>query len=584
MSEHKIYYNNLEFTPSPYQELIFENILHGSSNMVINAVAGSGKSTTIVNALRLIPQNSKVLFIAFNKDIVNTLKEKVGDVANVNIMTYHSLGYSIVSESLKRKPELDDYKYTTYFRNNLYELGYEGGVSPILYGTFLKNIEKLIDYARFNLCQSEKEIEIIADKYDVVLVDNECKIVENVLKWGKTALETVDYTDMVWLPYELDLRSRKHSYDWIFVDEAQDSSPVQQKLFQKCFKRGAKFCAVGDSSQCINAWAGADIEAFNNFLKMPNTKEFKLPISYRCPELVIKMAQKFVPEIQAAENAMMGSIKYDVDPYAPKPGDMVLCRNTYPLVKLYTEYLRINKKSYIRGKDIGESLIQTIKQFKGEGDDYPLNKSLFDKGLFRNLYKNYFKIVETMVERNSLSEDEACFSAPAMDFYDTISSLEILSEGINTCNELIEKIKTIFNEGKNDAVCLSTIHKSKGLEADNVFILSKSLMPSVYADKEWEIISEKNLEYVAITRAKQTLQFINEDKFKIERGNKHNAEIKKKLEVIKRLLDIPVGKQMTINLVPQNGYKKMVQELQGETKKNAKKTIGAQKFGKFLKK
>ena len=92
----KVKYEGQEFTPNPYQIKIFENIEHGSCNMVINAVAGSGKSTTIVNALSLIPQQKKVLFIAFNKDIVESLKKKVGNMPNVDIMTYHSLGYSFV--------------------------------------------------------------------------------------------------------------------------------------------------------------------------------------------------------------------------------------------------------------------------------------------------------------------------------------------------------------------------------------------------------------------------------------------------------------------------------------------------------
>lgn len=582
MSGHKIYYNNSEFTPSPYQEAIFENILHGSSNMVINAVAGSGKSTTIVNALRLIPSKNRVLFIAFNKDIVETLKNKVGEVPNVNIMTYHSLGYSIVIEALKEKPELDEYKYMSYVRSNLSNLGYEhNSITGSLFSSFLKNIEKLIDYARFNLCQSEREIEEIAEKYGVMLVANECEIVENTLKWGKNCLKTVDYTDMVWLPYELNLKPKKHVYDWIFVDEAQDSSPVQQKLFLKCFRRGARFCAVGDSSQCINAWAGADVDAFKNFLKIPNTKEFPLPISYRCPKSVITMAQKYVPEIQATDDAIMGEIKYDVDPYSPKPGDMVLCRTTYPLVKLYAEYLRINKKSYIRGKDIGENLIETINQFKGLGV-VPLNKSLMGEGLFRDLYKHFFKIVENMMEKCGLSEEEAYFSVPAMEFYDTISSLEILSEGINDADELIDKIRTIFNEGNNDAVCLSTVHKSKGLEADNVYILCKSQMPSIYATKEWEIISERNLEYVAITRAKKSLQYIDEDKFRVERGNKHNTDIKKKLNIVRDLLKLPVRRKINVTIKRSDFTSNLGTKI-GQPKKENRKPIGALKFGKFIK-
>jgi superfamily I DNA/RNA helicase len=46
------------------------------------------------------------------------------------------------------------------------------------------------------------------------------------LEWGKNKLDVIDYTDMVWLPYELDFKTNKHKYNWIFVDEAQDSSPI----------------------------------------------------------------------------------------------------------------------------------------------------------------------------------------------------------------------------------------------------------------------------------------------------------------------------------------------------------------------
>jgi superfamily I DNA/RNA helicase len=581
----KIEYNGLEFTPSPFQEKIFENIVHGTSNMVINAVAGSGKSTTIVNALRLIPDNMKVLFIAFNKDIVEALKQKVGEKDNVHITTYHSLGYSILLEKCKNKPVLDEYKYRTYIRSTLDSFLVNEpnlmGYSELI--AYKRNVEKLVDYGRFNLCQSVKEMEKIAEKYNINLLRNECEFAVDVLKWGKNNLDVIDYTDMVWIPYELDFKTIKHKYNWIFVDEAQDSSPVQQELFKKCFKRGARFCAVGDSSQCINAWAGADIEAFNKFLKLPNTKQYELPISYRCPVKVIEEAKKFVPNIQAKEGAIVGEIKYDVDPYSPKAGDMVLCRNTYPLIKLYMDFLRINKKSYIRGKDIGDSLIETINLYKGV--DLMLNKSLMNYGLFRNLYEELFKRVDRMVQQTNMSEEEVYFSPPIMDFYDTIVSLETLSDNLVYTDDLINKIKAIFNDG-GDGVCLSTIHKAKGLEADNVFILSKSLMPSIYAQQEWEIISEENLEYVAITRAKKTLQYIDEDKFKIERNQKYLKSVIEKLEVIKNLLGTkPISRKANINIVSKpilSGGTKIY------TKNNdnniGKKTVGAVKFGKFLKK
>lgn len=578
----KIEYNGKEFVPSKYQQEIFDNILHGTSNMVINAVAGSGKSTTIVNALKLIPDSMNVLFIAFNKDIVETLKEKVGEQPNVHIATYHSLGYSICLEKLRNKPELDEYKYQTYIRLNYADLT-ENSENLDTFSRkllFTKNVEKLVDYSRYNLCQSEKEIEKIAEKYNITLISNECEVTAKVLEWGKNKLDVIDYTDMVWLPYELDFKTNKHKYNWIFVDEAQDSSPIQQELFKKCFKRGARFCAVGDSSQCINAWAGADIEAFNKFLKMPNTKKYDLPISYRCPVNVINAAKHFVPEIQARENAPMGEIKMDVDPYAPKSGDMVLCRNTFPLIKLYTEYLRINKKAFIRGKDIGNTFIETINTYGGLPHCH-LNKSLLSDGLFRTLYKELFKRVELMVEKTNMTEEEAYFSAPVSEFYDMITSLEILSENLTTNEELINKVKAIFNDN-GEGVCLSTVHKSKGLEANNVFILAKSLMPSVFAHQEWEILSEENLQYVAITRAKQTLQYIDEDKFKIERSQQYEKKIIEKFNAIKNLLNTkPIQRKANVTITYKN---QPVKEKETKLSSNSKKTVGALKFGKFMKK
>ena len=579
-----IEYNGLQFKPSPYQEKIFDNILHGTSNMVVNAVAGSGKSTTIVNALKLIPEDKNVLFIAFNKDIVETLKNKIGEKPNVHITTYHSLGYSILIEKLRFKPELEEYKYQSYIRNHCEVLCENEAVLRVFSQRvmYTRNLEKLVDYARYNLCQSEKEIEQIAHKYNIPIIDNECLATVEILKWGKENLQTIDYTDMVWIPYELDYKTLKHKYNWIFVDEAQDSSPVQQELFKKCFKRGARFCAVGDSSQCINAWAGADVEAFNKFLKMPNTKKFELPISYRCPVTVINAAKRFVPNIEAKDGAEFGEIKFDVDPYNPKPGDMVLCRNTYPLIKLYTEYLRINKKSFIRGKDIGEDLIRTIKTYMG--NETQLNKSLIDKGLFRSLYQEMFKRIDLMVSKTNMSEEEAFLSAPVMEFFDTISSLETLSDNLKTVNELIDKIKIIFND-VGEGVCLSTIHKAKGLEADNVFILAKSLMPSIYARQEWEVISEENLEYVAITRAKKTLQYIDEDKFKIERSQQYEKKLIEKFYTIKRLLGAKTIERKTNAVIKKTKTGETKTFVANNTKNDkGKKAVGALKFGSFLRK
>ena len=76
---------------------------------------------------------------------------------------------------------------------------------------------------------------------------------------------------------------------------------------------------------------------------------------------------------------------------------------------------------------------------------------------------------------------------------------------------VINKINAIFSDNaENGGIILSTIHKSKGLEADRVFIIHSELMPSKFAKKAWERTQEKNLIYVAYTRAKSVLGFVSD--------------------------------------------------------------------------
>ena len=186
-----------------------------------------------------------------------------------------------------------------------------------------------------------------------------------------------------------------------------------------------------------------------------------------------------------------------------------------------------------------------------------------------------------MIENNNMTENEAYLSEPVMSIYDSIMSLETLSEGLTTVEELKNKIRTIFNDGQNEAICLSTIHKAKGLEADNVFILAKSLMPSKFAEQEWEIKSEENLEYVAITRAKKTLQYISEVEFKVDRGWEFEKNLKNKLNTIRELLGTKPS-QFKISRVDVSDSVETTINTQSQDIN--RKPIGALKFNKFLRK
>jgi superfamily I DNA/RNA helicase len=148
---YKIYFGDKEFEASEYQSKIFDFIEHGAGNMIISAAAGSSKTTTIVNATRYIPEEKRVLFIAFNKDIVEKLREEVHR-NNVHISTFHSLGYSILLENdvIDQNTEINEYKYQTYIKENIDELT-KHKETRSLGGDrmhYITNIIKLSEYCR----------------------------------------------------------------------------------------------------------------------------------------------------------------------------------------------------------------------------------------------------------------------------------------------------------------------------------------------------------------------------------------------------------------------------------------------------
>ena len=135
----------------------------------------------------------------------------------------------------------------------------------------------------------------------------------------------------------------------------------------------------------------------------------------------------------------------------------------------------------------------------------------------------------------SFSDNDVLVHPNVLSLYDDIQGITVLSDGLTNVDELKDRVNSIFDGEKNDAIQLSTIHKAKGLESDNVFILCPSLMPSKLAKKEWEIETERNLIYVAYTRAKKTLNFISEADYGREYTMYSSTEnMKKTLDNIKK--------------------------------------------------
>lgn len=510
MTDLELYKNALGgYEPSKYQIAIFDFVVHGCGNGVIRARAGSGKTASLIGAMKLVPANKKCIFLAFNKSVKEEIEKKLVGYDNCTVKTLHGLGYSMISNYIKDKPNVDEFKYNSFLRHNLNELSTAKIKDKKKITEYCDNIIQLLEFSRMNLAQSSREIANIASEYSISHDNDEVDVVIKLMKWGKKHLNSVDFTDLVWLPYELDIPPKQNKYDWIFNDEAQDYSVAYVKLFMRCFKRGTRFVSCGDEFQSINQFAGASEQAFNTMTNMANTQVFDLPMSYRCDQEIIKEANRFVKDIIPRDDAGLGIIKHDSRLAEIKDDDLVLSRTNGALIKLYTKLIKLGKACYIKGSDDDKNkLLGVIERFR-VGEE--LGKQFECDGLFPRLYDDMIS------ERNKLVDGgmdviDAINTQSVQSRYDTISSLTTIAAGCNNVTELINRINKIYSRS-NTGICLSTIHKAKGLEANNVHIICRSVMPQKYAKTKSEIQQERNLIYVAITRAKHKLCYVSEKEF-----------------------------------------------------------------------
>lgn len=489
----------MKFKPNKYQQDIYDFILNGEGNAVINAVAGSGKTTTIINALDLISPDKSVLFLAFNKSIVDELKKKIGEKDNVEVKTLHSLGAEACYATFHSTINGD--KYTKHINQYVKEKKYTPNekLNSSQRLAWIKNIRELCNLARIELVKTEGELLSVSKKHGFLLEDNEIEIAMKAVEWGRADVSEIDFTDMIYFPNVKKMNIPQ--YDFVFIDECQDLNAAQRELFLKCVDPDdGRFVGVGDRNQSIYFFAGADAESFDKLVKIPNTRLLPLSVCYRCDKTIVESAKKLVPQIECREGADDGVIDRDASIDDIKDGDMVICRVSAPLMKLCMTLLKKGMKAYIKGSDVGKSLINLIK---GTHEDTV-------EGVIKALRKDANEMIKKIVKLYDCGEEDASNTALYQTLVDKINAIKELGEGLTDSAELVDLICGLFSDENGEGVCLSTVHKSKGLENDRVFILNESAFyPRWCMGSKIQAQQEKNLEYVAITRPKKYLGYIS---------------------------------------------------------------------------
>ena len=131
-------------------------------------------------------------------------------------------------------------------------------------------------------------------------------------------------------------------------------------------------------------------------------------------------------------------------------------------------------------------------------------------GLYDYLDKEYKKVIKKITNRGN-KEPES--SIQAITFRDKIECIKSIAEACDKFSDMANKLDNLFSDYADGRfVMLSTIHKAKGLEWDRVFIILPEDIPLTWkGQQDWEYQQEMNLKYVAITRAKKELYFVNLD-------------------------------------------------------------------------
>jgi hypothetical protein len=334
--------------------------------------------------------------------------------------------------------------------------------------------------------------------------------VEECIKIGASQAKgeyLIDFDDQIFLPLYFEIPLPK--FDWCFVDEAQDLSASKLALLMASREPGrGRMVFIGDRQQAIYGFSGADNESIENIIKATNAETLPLNVCYRCPTSVVDMARAIVPQIEARENAPSGTVEH-INPLAlistAKPGDLVLCRLTAPLVSSCIEFIKAGKRARVQGADIGRSLASYV--------DKIVEMEVYQAGLF---VSDFLPTLTIWVNQKIAMMKAAGASEESItSMYDKGDAIRAVYEGFAPLagpDALKNRIIDLFDDDK-PGVVFSTVHRAKGMESERVIIVSPEKMPLPLGG--WSQVQENNLLYVALTRAQDTLMIAGK-KFGIE--------------------------------------------------------------------
>lgn len=500
---------------SEQQQAFIDWAQHGTGSCVLVAVAGAGKTTTLIEAASRMSGN--VAIMAYNKKIGDEIAAKVSGFGHIKAGTVHSFGMQAF-RNVSNRFKVDGWKVTDILKEKVCPQGF----------LFIAPTAKLVSYAKnralgvFGQIENRAAWYEIAEHFDVFseidkldsrqgernsedeadVSERNAQIVEYAIKGlalSNRKLDVIDFDDMVYLPLIHKCMKKTNQYEVIIIDEAQDTNPARRALAGAMLAKGGRLIAVGDPNQAIYGFTGADNDSLEQIKRDFSAIEMPLTVTYRCPKSVVNVARQWVDHITAHESAPEGSYTAMTwaDFIAQKNLDgncAVLCRVTAPLVKAAFQLIRARIPCKVEGREIGE----TMKKLATRWTRIRTLTALSDK---------LTEYAEKEIPKLKAKRQET----KAAQVEDMVETLRVIidqcqQEGKTTVADAVAYIDSLFADNVRGVVVLSTIHKSKGREWNRVFWYDRAgTCPSKYARQAWQVAQETNLQYVAATRAQSEL-------------------------------------------------------------------------------
>lgn len=517
----------------------------GICHMIIKALAGTGKTTVLVQLVRIFwEQRLTVAALAFAKRDKLALERRTNGKAEV--MTSNGAGHRMLMAYLKpmgiRLQLEKDLAWATLEKRWLDDgLIVKGGgeagrnkweESPHVFSCVLSLVEK----ARTCLCLKAKaegfaskptdgEWCELADRFNLEISSDD---MPNTLFYAAWLFETMaslaflkgtgktDYAGQVFLPVYHGMTPAT-TYDVVLVDESQDQSFVNRSIAFAYLRPGTgRIIAVGDTNQAIYAWRGADHNAMAEMRAMMiehagTPEEYPLTLCRRCAKSIIAQAQTLVPEIQALPEAQEGEVAtlensvalFDALKEARK--GLVLCRANAPLISMALRLIAHRVPAVLMRSNIVADLLRLIDQLAKYNDRMSVPDLMG-------------RVEEWALDKRAKLAKRRNGAAQIQIVDDKVACLHALAEeeSVKTSGDLKRKIDELFPYDETGTitdpakrVVLSTVHGAKGGEADTVYLYSPDSLKVNIFDQVWsDAVDRDNTLYVAITRAERRLFYV----------------------------------------------------------------------------